>query len=699
MSLGYSLKNIPLPSVKEYKKALLEKVESVIRRMRWKAFFFLGGQSETHDYEDTHFGFKSRMCPPQVQELKQFEDDMFTLVDSVTFRPTTNSLLRKMQGDLKSVRETNDVIVPADKTRNLYRVPKDHYQKLLHDNITRTYKLAPDDMFNEINTEAQEIAGGLGLAERMDVLAKADAFVTLKDHKPNFNDTLPCRLLNPAKPELGVVSKTILERMTGQLRKHVKLWKNTASVIEWFEGLENKDQCSFVVFDIVEFYPSITQDLLRKALEFAQQYCSVDPSDIEIIMHARKSLLFEGGRAWQKKDKDTTFDVTMGSYDGAEACELVGAYILSKLAPFFAPGDVGLYRDDGLAVLRNASGHSADKTRKDVTKVFDSLGLKITIVTNRTVVDFLDTTLNIRTAMYRPYRKPNDTPLYVSTESNHPPVILRNIPEGISKRLSGVSCSEAVFKESTPVYADALAASGHPKTMTYHERTTTTSNKKRRKRKVIWFNPPFSKNVKTNIGARFLQLIKRHFPAGSKLNKIFNKNTVKMSYSCMPNMAARIKAHNKGLLAPPTTIKPCNCRVKEKCPLPGMCQSEEVIYQAKASVDDTTKTYTGMSAPPVKTRISSHVTTFQYPKYEKSTELAKHVWSAKKAGKSFEIEWSIIDRAKAYSNISKKCNLCTTEKFHILKSSGPSSLNKRSELVSKCRHQNNYLLAKFKGVT
>ena len=67
-----------------------------------------------------------------------------------------------------------------------------------------------------------------------------------------------------------------------------------------------------------------------------------------------------------------------------------------------------------------------------------------------------------------------------------------------------------------------------------------------RKRKIIWFNPPFNANVSTNVAKTFLRLIDKHFPRSHKLNKIFNRNTVKVSYSCTENMA-NIKGQNNKL--------------------------------------------------------------------------------------------------------------------------------------------------------
>ena len=81
------------------------------------------------------------------------------------------------------------------------------------------------------------------------------------------------------------------------------------------------------------------------------------------------------------------------------------------------------------------------------------------------------------------------------------------------------------------MYETALNESGYKTTMTYTK--TTNVNNRNRARNIIWFNPPYSQNVKTNIGKTFLKLVKKHFPRGHKLYKIFNRNTLKLSYSCM----------------------------------------------------------------------------------------------------------------------------------------------------------------------
>ena len=201
------------------------------------------------------------------------------------------------------------------------------------------------------------------LDDKMEVFADRKAFITLKDHKENFLNNPKCRLINPAKSELGLVSKKILEKVNLSVRNAISVnqWKNTNTVIDWFKNIERKEACSFIKFDIVEFYPSISENLLMKALEFAKTFVSIDESEIKVIKHARKSLLFKDNSIWLKQGDNPLFDVTMGAYDGAEACELVGLYLLHKLKSIKHVEKPGLYRDDGLAIIRNSTGSQAER--------------------------------------------------------------------------------------------------------------------------------------------------------------------------------------------------------------------------------------------------------------------------------------------------------------------------------------------------
>jgi hypothetical protein len=134
--------------------------------------------------------------------------------------------------------------------------------------------------------------------------------------------------------------------------------QNTKEVIRWFCDLNYKQTYSFICFDVCEFYPSITEELLLKALEYAATYCTISQQDKNIIVNAKKSLLYDKNVPWTKKGA-SVFDVTMGSFDGAETCELVGLFILSQLQHLNI--NIGLYRDDGLSV--------SDKTPRQIENI------------------------------------------------------------------------------------------------------------------------------------------------------------------------------------------------------------------------------------------------------------------------------------------------------------------------------------------
>ena len=154
-----------------------------------------------------------------------------------------------------------------------------------------------------------------------------------------------------------------------------------------------------------------------------------------MIFHCRRSLLFHNYKPWIKKDSNGDFDVTMGSYDGAEVCELAGLFMLNELSKKFDKDNIGLNRDDGLSVFKNYNGHQNDKVRKEMIDVFKQHHLNLEIKCNLKIVDYLDITFDLTTGFFKPYNKTNNIPRYVNAKSNHPPSILKEIPKFVSKRI------------------------------------------------------------------------------------------------------------------------------------------------------------------------------------------------------------------------------------------------------------------------
>ena len=138
------------------------------------------------------------------------------------------------------------------------------------------------------------------------------------------------------------------------------------------------------------------------------------------------------------------------------------------------------------------------------TKIFKDCGLNITIKMNFKTVNFLDIRFDLVNNTYQPYHKPNNEPVHIHKQSNRPPNILKELPKSINKRISDISCDEHVFNNAKETYEKALESSGFTEKLTYIQPNEQNQNnretKKKRKRKIIWFNPPFSLNVKTNVG-------------------------------------------------------------------------------------------------------------------------------------------------------------------------------------------------------
>ena len=196
----------------------------------------------------------------------------------------------------------------------------------------------------------------------------------------------------------------------------------------------------------------------------------------------------------------------------------------------------------------------------------------------------------------------------------------------------------------------------------------------------------------------FLNLIKKHFPPGNRLSKIFNKNSLKLSYSCMPNMSSIISRHNKSLLKPKPTLtdnRLCNCRNIDKCPLGGKCLEQAVIYKAIVNTNNDQKQYIGLTENTFKTRYGNHKASLTHSAKKNATRLSQHFWDLKDSGKSpsvDDISWEILQKSTPYVCGSRRCDLCLSEKLHIILNRSHDLLNKRTEIANKCRHNSKFKL-------
>ena len=202
----------------------------------------------------------------------QFENDLLELIKSVKFKKVKKT--KFLGKDITSIKKSKNVFIFADKIRNIYETDNNTYSKLLTDNISKTYKNTEHNIYNKINKEAKIFANSYGASERVVCLAISNAFVSLKGHQPNFisskliSSNPKCRLINPAKSEIWKISKYIIQQLNSRVRNlsSVNQWQETSTVINWFKNIKNKKKCIFMQYDIEEFYPSISKEILLKAI-------------------------------------------------------------------------------------------------------------------------------------------------------------------------------------------------------------------------------------------------------------------------------------------------------------------------------------------------------------------------------------------------------------------------------------------------
>ena len=166
------------------------------------------------------------------------------------------------------------------------------------------------------------------------------------------------------------------------------------------------------------------------------------------------------------------------------------------------------------------------------------------------------------------------------------------------KRIRNLSANEKIFQECSKIYMAAFKNSGFREEFTYQEENIPNDiNKEKNKygqkmeKKIIWFNPTFCRLASTNIGNYFLKLIDKHFKHDNILHKIFNRKTLKITYSCTKNIFQIINNHNKEVIKEfqdrtnndnnnnNSKQNECNCKTRNDCPINGLCNLNNVVYQ------------------------------------------------------------------------------------------------------------------------
>ena len=166
-------------------------------------------------------------------------------------------------------------------------------------------------------------------------------------------------------------------------------------------------------------------------------------------------------------------------------------------------------------------------------------------------------TLNLSNNTYKPFLKTDQYPFYINVNSNHPKTIIKQVPKAVKLKIRNSSANEKIFQESGKIFKEAHKNSGFSEEFTNQEENIPNDkilyinkenkkySKKNRKRKIIWFNSLFCRLASINVGKYFLKLIDKDFKNNNILHKVFNRKTLKISYSCTKNIFEIINDHNK----------------------------------------------------------------------------------------------------------------------------------------------------------
>ena len=260
-----------------------------------------------------------------------------------------------------------------------------------------------------------------------------------------------------------------------------------------------------------------------------------------------------------------------------------------------------------------------------------------------------------------------------------------------------------IFDKAAPDYEDALRKSGYENKLEYNPDESECGSprpKRKRSRKIIYFNPPYSRDVETNVGRKFLQIMDKNFPPENPLSKIFNRNSVKMSYRCTANLSRKIAAHNAKILKSVSNEdedrRKCSCRKKDMCPVNGKCLEESVVYQAVVKREDgLTDSYVGLTENSFKDRWTKHKSSFRTRNPKNASGLSRYIWNLEDQNIQYELEWKIISRAKPYDPASGVCRLCVREKYFIIFQPNMATINSRNEIAGPCLHKASRLLKKI----
>ena len=626
----------------------------------------------------------------------------------------------------KTLLSKTEVAIPSDKTGNYYRIDRKVYIQLTTKKIQQNYRKVDNSRINIENYELYKTANNLKLSN-MEPIKHEPAFITLKDHKANFQsgDLSVLRLINPVKSPLGKLAANMLKPIIRQLKEtlNIDFLEDSNDAKKWF--CDSKGNLG-ITLDIKDFYESISKEATLQALDWASLHVKIDDCLPNLILQSCIGLLFYQNQWYEKIDNNgqpINFNISMGGFCSAQVADLISlklAYeckqklIQNKLPLNSAPA---VYRDDLTARTTSSSARIRHQIRETICSTVKSEGFNLLPTEWDSQHEYLDLKLNFKEDKFTPFRKENHKYAYVNKRSNHSKSITKQIPISVTKRALGLTSTISDRQETIKPYFEALKECGYEtevneikskyekKDYALTPRNSNIDIKKRKARRVIWFNPPASLNYQP-FGKTFSYLIKKLFKKGQfdnngvELYRLFNPKKLKISYATLPNLKRRIQGHLKRNTNTDgeknTKIAKCNCQNKAICPLDNNCKRENCIYKVTIGVlrgrlgsDD--KSWDSIdnlgnctslnesfdrrssefdwkrayigSTINFKSRFYTHKHDIKHGK--STSTLAHYLKDLNNNGHSYRLKWEILKEDLTLFD-GRRCGLCDEEKMMIM---------------------------------
>ena len=215
INFEHSIKNIPYCSKSSYFRKLISSSESFFNRLHSFANIKLSENNKTYKPRN-NFGLKSHYKSAKNEVIAPFENEWWEIVKNIKFKNNNDikcKFQKNLKKDLKTMTNGQHIIVNGDKSTNLYKVDKPEYLRILSREIHKHYKKCDESIVESIENDLENFSTNFGVSDRVSKIVKSEAFCSIKDHKEGWERTLPARLINPCKTDLGVISKSILDRI------------------------------------------------------------------------------------------------------------------------------------------------------------------------------------------------------------------------------------------------------------------------------------------------------------------------------------------------------------------------------------------------------------------------------------------------------------------------------------------------------